>query len=62
MIAAVVMQPYDSLEIASGKRTMTLKTADLEYYEGTRGRRGNMLPRGWRKVDSVKVLPETKDE
>ncbi len=62
MIAAVVMQPYDSLQIASGKRTMTLKTADLEYYEGTRGRRGNMLPRGWRKVDSVKVLPETQEE
>jgi topoisomerase-4 subunit A len=58
MIAIAVMQPYDALQIMSGKRTMTLNTSDLEHYEGSRGRRGNLLPRGWRKVDGVWVLPE----
>ena len=62
MIAVAAMQPYDSLLITSGKRTMTLKTADLEHYEGSRGRRGNMLPRGWRKVDSVQVLAEPEED
>ena len=58
----VVMQPYDSLKVISGKRTMTLKTADLEHYEGNRGRRGNLLPRGWRKIDGVELIPETDSE
>ncbi len=34
---------------------MTLKPADLERYEGNRGRRGNLLPRGWRKVERLSV-------
>jgi len=62
MTAIAVMRPYDALQITSGKRTMTLKTADLEHYEGSRGRRGNLLPRGWRKVDSVRVLAEESGE
>ena len=53
MIAVAVLGEGDGLEIFSGQRKMTLKWEDLEYYDGTRGRRGNMLPRGWRKVDRV---------
>ena len=53
MIAVAVLGEGDGLEIYSGQRKMTLKWEDLEYYDGTRGRRGNMLPRGWRKVDRV---------
>ncbi|MEO0422387.1 MAG: DNA topoisomerase IV subunit A [Pseudomonadota bacterium] len=53
MIGLVVVGPRDGLALEAGKRRMTLKRGDLEHYEGTRGRRGNMLPRGWRKVQSV---------
>jgi len=32
---------------------MTLRASELEAYRGERGRRGALLPRGWRKVDSI---------
>ena len=41
--------------LTAGKRTLTLKAADLEHYSGERGRRGNKLPRGFQKVDEVAV-------
>ncbi|GAA5216886.1 DNA topoisomerase IV subunit A [Corallincola platygyrae] len=37
----------------AGKRKLTLKPADIEHYKGERGRRGNKLPRGLQRVDSV---------
>lgn len=49
--ALVLLTTEDRLKITSGKRTLTLKTADLEHYLGERGRRGNKLPRGFQKVD-----------
>ena len=55
MIAVAVLAPGDTLEIHSGQRRMTLKGADLERYAGARGRRGSLLPRGWRKVDRLGV-------
>ncbi|RLB60115.1 MAG: hypothetical protein DRH08_15890, partial [Deltaproteobacteria bacterium] len=57
MIAAQVLGPDESLQIVSGQRQMTLKWEDLGHYDGNRGRRGNLLPRGWRKVDEVRRLP-----
>jgi len=53
--AVTVLQPGEGLQVVSGQRTMTLKPADLDHYAGTRGRRGNMLPRGWRKVERLAV-------
>lgn len=44
-----------SLVLTAGKRTLTLKPADLEHYRGERGRRGNKLPRGFQKVDALQV-------
>jgi len=61
MLAMAVLESGDSLQIYSGQRKMTLKPADLERYEGNRGRRGNMLPRGWRKVDRAGSLPVDKE-
>jgi len=55
MVAVAVLAADDSLEVHSGQRRMTLKPADLERYFGNRGRRGNLLPRGWRKVESLSV-------
>ncbi|NRB37270.1 MAG: DNA topoisomerase IV subunit A [Pseudomonadales bacterium] len=55
MLLAVVMSAEDVLIIRAGKRHLTLKMADLEHYLGERGRRGNKLPRGFQKVDSVEI-------
>jgi topoisomerase-4 subunit A len=41
----------------SGERKMTLKFAELKDYKGERAQRGGVLPRGWRKVDSLSVEP-----
>jgi topoisomerase-4 subunit A len=60
MIAVAVLNPTDGLQIFSGSRKMTLKAADLKHYEGNRGLRGHMLPRGWRKVD--RMIPFSKDK
>ncbi len=62
MIATLVLGANDGLQISSGQRTMTLKWEDLGHYDGNRGRRGNMLPRGWRKVDRVERMPAKQAE
>ena len=53
MTALVVIGPDEGIQVQSGQRTMTLKWEDLGHYDGNRGRRGMMLPRGWRKVERV---------
>ncbi|MGI9341505.1 MAG: DNA topoisomerase IV subunit A [Gammaproteobacteria bacterium] len=63
MIAICVIGPDEGIELVSGKRTMTLKWEDLGHYDGNRGRRGMMLPRGWRKVDRVeRIAVESEPE
>ena len=54
-MAAAVVREGGSLIIASGKRTFTLKPADLDLYQGERGRRGKPLPRGFQRVDGLTV-------
>ncbi|QEM80940.1 DNA topoisomerase IV subunit A [Halomonas binhaiensis] len=49
----VVLAPGDSLVVHSGKRKLTLKGEELDYYRGDRGRRGSKLPRGLQKVDRL---------
>ena len=51
--ALTVISPSDTLVLHSGKRHVSLKPADLEHYRGERGRRGNMLPRGFRQVSRM---------
>lgn len=55
VIDIAVIDLGQSLVLHSGKRKLTLKPRDLEHYMGERGRRGNKLPRGFQKVDSVSV-------
>lgn len=43
-----------SLTIRAGGRTLTLKPKDLQHYLGRRGLRGTLLPRGFRKVESLR--------
>jgi topoisomerase-4 subunit A len=44
-----------SVRIVAGKRGMSLSANDLEHYKGERGRRGNKLPRGLQRVDSIEL-------
>jgi topoisomerase-4 subunit A len=43
------------IKVFAGKRGMTLTATDLTHYQGERGRRGNKLPRGLQRVDSVEI-------
>lgn len=56
LAALAVVPPGASLTILSGRRTLTLKAADLELYLGERGRRGRLLPRGFQKVDGLQPV------
>lgn len=49
-VGIACLPPESALLIDAGQRTLTLKPSDLEYYKGERGRRGNLLPRGFRNV------------
>jgi topoisomerase-4 subunit A len=53
MAAITVVPDGASLTLISGKRTFTLKPADLDRFQGERGRRGALLPRGFQKVDGL---------
>ncbi len=44
-----------TLVLQAGKRTLSLKSDDLDHYKGERGRRGNKLPRGFQRVDALLV-------
>ncbi|MCG6658671.1 DNA topoisomerase IV subunit A [Halomonas campisalis] len=52
----VVLPAGASLVVHAGKRHLTLKAADLDYYRGERGRRGSKLPRGLQKVDRLEAV------
>ncbi|MCF6282196.1 MAG: DNA topoisomerase IV subunit A [Candidatus Polarisedimenticolaceae bacterium] len=55
LVALAVVNEGQKLIAHSGKRFIALKTADLDAYQGERGRRGNKLPRGFQRVDRVDV-------
>ncbi|MBB2495320.1 DNA topoisomerase IV subunit A [Aquipseudomonas ullengensis] len=50
-----VLPAGSTLVLQAGKRTLSLKPDDLEHYKGERGRRGNKLPRGFQRVDTLLV-------
>ncbi len=54
-VAMVVLDKNSSLVLYSGKRELRLKAKDLVNFQGERGRRGNLLPAGFRHVDGCKV-------
>lgn len=55
MVQLIVHSKEDNLVVTAGKRTMTIKSADLEAYRGMRGKKGNKLPQGFQKVESIAV-------
>lgn len=52
----IVFDKGKDLKLISGKRHLTLKPADIEQYLSKRGNRGNLLPRGFQKVDSLETV------
>jgi topoisomerase-4 subunit A len=55
ILAATVLPPQSSLTLVCGKRTLTLKPADLAGYQGARASRGSHLPRGFQRVDQMRI-------
>ena len=55
LVDFAVLPAQASLVLVAGKRTLSLKFSDLEHYQGERGRRGNKLPRGFQRVDGLRV-------
>ncbi len=55
LTALALLPEGAALTIVAGKRTFTLKPADLVHFEGERGRRGKALPRGFQRVDGLTV-------
>ncbi len=53
IVAMTALPPGVALRVHAGKRSVTLQGSDLEHYRGTRGRRGNHLPRGFQRVDRL---------
>ncbi|MDY0205499.1 MAG: DNA topoisomerase IV subunit A [Pseudomonas sp.] len=55
LVDFAVFNEQATLVLVAGKRTLSLKFSDLEHYQGERGRRGNKLPRGFQRVDALRV-------
>ncbi|OCX17975.1 DNA topoisomerase IV subunit A [Stutzerimonas xanthomarina] len=55
LIDLAVLPVGATLVLQAGKRTLSLRADDLEHYKGERGRRGNKLPRGFQRVESLVV-------
>jgi topoisomerase-4 subunit A len=53
VVDIAVLAKDESLILYTGKRSFTLKPEDLKHYKGNRGLRGNLLPRGFQKVDRI---------
>lgn len=58
-VAITVLNETDALILVSGKRKLNLKPKDLANFQGERGRRGQLLPRGFRKIE--KIMPDVKE-
>jgi topoisomerase-4 subunit A len=56
IVDVAVLQPNQVLGLNSGNKQLKLKASDWKHYIGERGRRGNKLPRGYQKVESLTVV------
>lgn len=62
VVALTVLTADDTLTVHAGKRHHNLKPADLQHYQGERGRRGNKLPRGFQNVDRIEVISKEEPQ
>ena len=55
-VAAIdCIQDGEKLTVFAGKKHKTMKAVEVDEFEGERGRRGRKLPRGYQKVDRIRV-------
>jgi topoisomerase-4 subunit A len=55
VVALAAVPAGAGLTLVAGRRSFALKPADLDAFQGERGRRGNKLPRGFQRVAAVIV-------
>jgi topoisomerase-4 subunit A len=53
VVAALAIPENSPLKVLSGKRFLTLKTADIEHYTSSRAKRGLHLPRGFQRAEGL---------
>jgi len=55
-VAAIdCIQDGEKLTVHAGKKYKTMKAAEVDEFAGERGRRGRKLPRGYQKVERIRV-------
>jgi topoisomerase-4 subunit A len=55
-VAAIdCIQDGERLTVYAGKKYKTMKAAEVDEFAGERGRRGRKLPRGYQKVERIRV-------
>jgi topoisomerase-4 subunit A len=55
-VAAIgCIQDGEKLTVFAGKKHKTMKAVEVDEFEGERGKRGRKLPRGYQKVDQIRV-------
>jgi topoisomerase-4 subunit A len=55
VVALAIVYEGAGVIIRSGRRHFTLRPGDLDAYQGERGRRGRLLPRGFQRVETLEV-------
>jgi topoisomerase IV subunit A len=53
--AVTLVQDGEPLTVVAGRKFKTMKGPEVDEYAGERGKRGRKLPRGFQKVDELKV-------
>jgi topoisomerase IV subunit A len=53
--AITLVQDGEPLTVVAGRKFKTMKGPEVDEYAGERGKRGHKLPRGFQKVDELKV-------
>ena len=57
LVSVCAFAERQAVKVFCGKRYMRLRPIDLRKYMGSRGRRGLILSRGYRKVDALEPIP-----
>jgi len=53
VVGVTLLTENSQLTVISGKRKLNLGAKDWQHYIGERGRRGNKLPKGFQRVESI---------
>jgi len=53
IVSVAVIAERKSLQVIAGKRCLTMKPKDMENYIGVRAKRGQLLPRGFQRVEQL---------